>query len=501
MLFMAGSTFAPGQDGFLVHFNTEQTGFSGYGHSVREVDDGYVIFGHQVSSDPLGKTHCVIFKVDQQGDFVWRKELQAGSDYDYNFGIYDPIADLDTAGFACAVVRFNGADGDEHRLYLMNDQGDTVSSRVIVLPDIASQFGERYGSRFTRRMVEGGFLVAGSRSEFGSGDSISPINRALLYLLTPIGDTAWVRTYGSPDAGLAGYCAAEDIEGGYYVGGTFADGTGWDKSLLIRTDEYGEELWRRRFGGRPSGVALVRALPTGDAVTFCTYGEPAWPDLYHQLMLTRWDVDGNIVWQQKSHYGYTVMPGDLELLPDGSIITIADWWGLAQLAKFNSTGDSLWSRSYEVTNSEHNPYDVQITSDGGFIATGYAYQGASDPSPGVEVIWVLKTDSLGCVVPGCQNVGVQEYLMDLQEHLRVSPNPASDMVQIALDLPEGVTVEGQVQAHLQDATGRLVLQQVVSQNFNALRAALDVSALPAGTYYLHVRDARRWLAGSKFIVQ
>jgi len=30
---------------------------------------------------------------------------------------------------------------------------------------------------------------------------------------------------------------------------------------------------------------------------------------------------------------------------------------------------------------------------------------------------------------------------------------------------------------------------------------VDVSALPAGLYYLHLRDARRWLAGSKLVIQ
>ena len=126
---------------------------------------------------------------------------------------------------------------------------------------------------------------------------------------------------------------------------------------------------------------------------------------------------------------------------------------------------------------------------------------ASDASSGVEVIWLLKVDSLGCAVPGCQNVGVQEYLMDLQNLLRVSPNPARVVVSIALDLPEGGEVQGQVQVQLLDAGGRLVLEHAVEQNLNQLCANMDVSALPAGTYYLHLRDARRWLAGSKLVVQ
>ncbi len=38
---------------------------------------------------------------------------------------------------------------------------------------------------------------------------------------------------------------------------------------------------------------------------------------------------------------------------------------------------------------------------------------------------------------------------------------------------------------LLDATGKFVRQQNVQRNLNRLRAAMDVSKLPAGTYYLH----------------
>ena len=500
-LLCAGSLRAPGQSGFITQFNDQQVGLSGYGHSVREVADGYLVFGHQVSADPLGRTHCVIFKVDQQGQFEWRNELQVGENNDYNFGLFDPVSVLDTGGFGCAVVRFNGTAQGEIRLLRMNIEGDTVGSQVCAVPVIESPFGVRYGPRQTRQTSDGGFIVTGVRTQNGSGDSISPVNRGLLLRLGGTGDTLWVRTYGAEDATVSGYSVAEVPGGGIFLAGSFLDGGNMNLCLLISTDDNGNELWRRRFGGRSFNEAQVRARPNGHAVTFSSYGEVGWPLSRYQYLLREWDENGDTIWQTRSHYGQITYPGDLELLEDGSIITVGESIGLAQLAKFSPTGDSLWTRQYECTNSEHYSYDVQLASDGGFIATGYAHQGANDPSPGVEVIWILKTDSLGCVVPGCQNVGVQEYAMDLQEHLRVSPNPASEVVNMELDLPEGVVLDGQVQVHLQDATGRLVLQKAVLQQFNSLRATMDVSALSSGIYYLHFRDARRWLAGSKLVVE
>ena len=141
MLLCAGSLRAPGQSGFIVQFNDVQTGLSGYGHSVREVEDGYLIFGHQVSADPLGRTHCVIFKVDHEGEFQWRKELAIGFDHDYNWGVYDPVASLDTGGFAAVIHRFNGGLADEYRLYWFNDDGDSTGTLNIGLPIINSPYG------------------------------------------------------------------------------------------------------------------------------------------------------------------------------------------------------------------------------------------------------------------------------------------------------------------------------------------------------------------------
>lgn len=41
----------------------------------------------------------------------------------------------------------------------------------------------------------------------------------------------------------------------------------------------------------------------------------------------------------------------------------------------------------------------------------------------------------------------------------------------------------------------------VPSNTTELRGTLDVSGLPSGLYYLHLRDGVKWLAGGKIIVE
>ncbi len=250
-------------------------------------------------------------------------------------------------------------------------------------------------------------------------------------------------------------------------------------------------------------MGAVRVASDGGIITFSIYAATDWPWDWTQQHLTKWDAEGDVIWETRSHYGYAVTAYDLEILPDQRVVTCSRYASWAALSYYSAEGDSRWTRLFHVFENSFSqlPYDVEPTTDGGFVLTGGASQQTGDPTPGMETIFIIKTDSLGCVVPGCQNVGVQEYVMDLQEQLKVSPNPASDVVNVALELPEGGEVQGQAQVQVLDMSGRLVLQQEVQQNLNHLRASLDVSALPAGTYYLHLRDAKRWLAGNKVIVE
>ena len=261
-------------------------------------------------------------------------------------------------------------------------------------------------------------------------------------------------------------------------------------------------IWDRAYGNFASNGESVRIGSDGSIFTWSEYQPDVQSDSKY-VMLRKWTPGGAVVWEKQSHFWQWARARDFELLEDGTIITTGGRSTFSFIAKFEIDGDSLWSRDLHAfsTWATAELFDVTPTSDGGFVLTGNVIQADADPTPTLQTLWVVKTDSLGCVIPGCQNTGVQEYVMDLQQRLRVSPNPANDLVSLALDLPEGGEVQGQAQVQLLDATGRVVLEHKVQQNLNKLTATMDVSALPAGTYYLHLRDAKRWLAGSKVVVQ
>jgi len=242
-------------------------------------------------------------------------------------------------------------------------------------------------------------------------------------------------------------------------------------------------------------------LPDGHIVTWSEYRELAWPSYWQQMMLTKWDANGGIVWQKRSHYNYYSSTTDFEVLPDGSFIGTGSMVGEGTIAKFSPTGDSLWSRNYDVCHADHQLYDVEPTSDGGFVLCGRGDQNNLDPTPGLETIYVIKTDSLGCVVPGCHLVGVQEFEISLQEHLSIWPNPATEHVRLELELPPGYRPTGAVQAVLLDASGRELLREAVRLNGAVLSHLLPLTPFSPGLYHLHLADGKRWLAGGNLLVE
>ena len=91
------------------------------------------------------------------------------------------------------------------------------------------------------------------------------------------------------------------------------------------------------------------------------------------------------------------------------------------------------------------------------------------------------------------DVGVEEEGgVEVVDALRVYPNPAEGQctVQWARSVNAG-TLE------MVDVLGRVVFTAPVQ----GTSKRMDLGLLPAGTYYLHLRDGKRWLAGGKVVVQ
>ena len=494
---LALSIHAQGQETFLVHFDSVQVGYGAIGWDVEEVSDGYLVFGQQFSTDGLYHVHVFVRKLSLQGVVVQQHEYFPGDTCSMDISYIDPVCVDTGSGFASAVTKV-GPLPFEYRfsIFHFDQQGDTLSTRELWRTN--AEDSTVYTVRQTRRPGSGGYVIV------GAFDPIEVPAKALLVRVDGEGDTLWTKTYGNDDNLNEALGVAPYFDDGFLITGYRLMSGGQDDSFLIRTDSLGNQLWRREYGGYASVNGAVRTTPDSNIVTWSEYDQEFLPiDYYQQMMLTKWDSAGSIIWQKKSHYGYYSHTYDIEVLPDGGFICSGASTNHGVLARFDTNGDSLWSRYYEAFDNDdlNLLYDVNPTSDGGYILCGYGFQAFGDPHPNLATIYVVKTDSFGCVVPGCQNVGVQEYELGLQDRLMVAPNPATDRVNMELELPKGYATTGAVSVVVFDATGQEVVREKVEHDGAVLSHTLRVADWQPGLYHVHLADEKKWLAGAKVVVE
>ena len=189
-----------------------------------------------------------------------------------------------------------------------------------------------------QQTTDGGYIIAGLTKSFGAG-----LWDVWLIKTNSLGDTAWTKTYGRGGSD-GGESVQQTSDGGYIVAGwieSFGTGT-WDV-WLIKTDPLGDTLWTKTYGG------------------------------------TDFDVGWSV--QQTPDGGY-IIAGGTESFGAGA----SDVW----LIKTNSSGDTVWTKTYGGRGSDVG-HSVQQTSDGGYIIAGYK----NSFGAGSGDLWIIKTDSLG----------------------------------------------------------------------------------------------------------
>lgn len=289
-------------------------------------DMGFVVVGYSIRS---GRANMTLLKVDARGDSLWAREY-GGSLDDMAYAV-DQATD---SGFIIAGGTYSFGSGRPN-IYAVrtNAGGDTLWTRTFGGSDEEYAFS-------VASTADSGFIICGWTRSHGAG-------MADIYLIKTDarGDTEWTRTYGGAEDEY-GHAVRQTADGGYIVAGsTLSSGAGLADFYLIRTDERGDTLWTRTYGGDTS-------------------------DLGHSVELTE---DG----------GY-IMVGQTASFGAGSY----DCW----LVKTDSCGDTLWTRAFGGAGDDRC-HSVQKTVDGGYVAGGTT---ASCGVGGFDA-WLLKTDSAGRV--------------------------------------------------------------------------------------------------------
>ena len=192
-------------------------------------------------------------------------------------------------------------------------------------------------------------------------------------------DTVWTRTYGGDSTDVA-YAVRQTSDGGFaFTGYTRSFGNGSDDFWLVKTDEDGDSLWSRTYGGsesdRCNSLILTEDngfLLVGSTESFGSGSSDVW--------VVRVDEDGDSLWSrtlggsEQDEGADAVESSNGDLYIAGTTYSFgapgADFWLIA----LNHAGDSLWSQTY----GEYPPYTCEAIAaftDGRLVLAGTHHGG------------------------------------------------------------------------------------------------------------------------------
>jgi Secretion system C-terminal sorting domain len=158
------------------------------------------------------------------------------------------------------------------------------------------------------------------------------------------------------------------------------------------------------------------------------------------------------------------------------------------MVKVSNQGDSLWARYYTFFDGHDrrpNPIDFKATPDGGYIVAGQTEEGLETWG------WLMKLDSFGCLIPGCN--ANDEAKVEMK--LAIYPNPTSDFLNFELRshrLPQSASFR------IVDATGKVVKELQSDSPRDTF--IVPVREWASGVYWLLYLEGGEVRAVEQFVV-
>ena len=205
------------------------------------------------------------------------------------------------------------------------------------------------------------------------------------------GDTLWTKTYGGSNSD-GGSSVQQTNDSGYIITG-YTDGDVY----LIKTDSSGDTLWTKTYGAE-NGDDGLSVEQTSDGGYIITGHANAVAFSVHEVFLIKTDSSGDTLWTKIFTESSNSGGNSVQQTSDGGYIITGgtDFFGAGSndvdvfLIKTDSSGDTLWTKTYGGNSSDVG-FSVQQTNDGGYIITGSTYSFGA----GLSAVWVIKTDENG----------------------------------------------------------------------------------------------------------
>jgi hypothetical protein len=230
---------------------------------------------------------------------------------------------------------------------------------------------------------DGGYVITGRTQSFGAGDY-----DAWLIKTNEFGDTLWTKTFGGSD-GDWGNTVRQTSDGGYIITGLTASfGAGARDLWLIKTDANGDTLWTKTFGGGGDEIGFF-VDTTSDGGYIVAGATSLISAGNYDVWLIKTNEFGDTLWTKIWGFGGNVHDEgtSVQQTTDGGYIVSGAIDGSTGLIKTDANGDTLWTKNFRGLGDVGS--SVKQTPDGGYIVASSVTSLSGDPFN------LIKTDANG----------------------------------------------------------------------------------------------------------
>lgn len=468
-----------------------------YGRALQQTTDGgYIVAGYINNVFTGTELDVYVMKTNQNGDTAWTKYYGGSKDQEAH-----DIKKTSDGGYIITGYKevYNGLNWLP-KMYLLkiNANGDSLWSKTY----------ERDNSHgySVQQTTDGGYIVAGTGPQpvdFGSPNTY-------MYLLktNATGDSSWSEHYEAfsvdpPSISESdvyadkAYSVQQTSDGGYILAAQVqvvtSPSTTNNFGYVLKVNTNGVIEWEKTYGKQPSLLKSVQQTTDGGyiitgkalkdsakavyglyAAKLNSTGDTTWTKMYGNIDVVANIAEGNSV-KQTTDGGYAVTG---YVWNDGVGTGTPDIW----LLRLNTAGDTVCTGVWGGSSSDYGE-DVEQTSDGGFIITGWELWGK---------IYLIKTDST-CKAETVTSVFPLDKENNLNE-VKLFPNP----MKFSSTLNFQYTPDDNLSLDVFDLQGKKV------RTFNYLNSdkiIIEKGELHPGVYFYKVFSNKQVIASGKMIVQ
>ncbi len=291
------------------------------------------------------------------------------------------------------------------------------------------------------------------------------------------------------------------------------------QTVIIQFDSIGNKLWQYETDPNEDWIGTIGGLVTAgtDNIVYVsakgTLFEPdstKYDEFIWDWSFTKMDQNQKIIWRTKIGTPLKVSVGYdkifwnlLKLKNKGGYITVGkDFQPLdtsyrfyGWLAKVGIDGEFKWQRRYNVEDKDNIEYelrDIKEDKDGNLITSGERRgAGATNRQQG----WLMKLDSFGCLIPGCQLVGTSDPNINVTEQkVLIYPNPAGDFISFIIKTLEYKDISYRIV----DVNGKIIKNGSNIQS--DVTYLIHASEMRNGNYFIQFYRNNNLLTTKKIII-